>query len=375
MSINYVEQIFDKLHQMPETAFMEVKTAAVIADELKAMGYTVVEGIGETGLIGFMDGASRGQTLAIRADMDALPFEIDGKPVAIHACGHDANSSMVLAAAKRIAQEGIERGRIIFLFQPAEEQGKGAKAMMASGQLPKIDEMCGIHLRDDTEAMIGQATPAVHHSGAAAMRVKIIGQGCHGARPHQGINPVEVAISMVQAVNAIRVNPKVPHSVKVTKINTPGQAINVIPAVADMALDLRAHSPQVMEDLIHKTQACLKGVAQAYEAQADIEIPIRIEAAQYDKDMIQTAREAIDDVLGEALDEIYTPGGEDFHFFTAELGLKSTIIGLGGGIVNGLHHPQMRFDRSALGYGRDILTAVIHKRLGRSLTGVKERTE
>jgi len=361
---NNVHEIFKQLHAMPETAFEEHRTSAFIAGELEKMGYQVTRGIAGTGVIGAMEGAEEGPALAVRADMDALPFEVDGMKVAIHACGHDANSSMSLAAAKVISKQGIKKGKMIFLYQPAEERGSGAKAMAESGMLPKIDYLLGMHLRDHQEAQVGQATPGVNFSGLTELRVTVTGKACHSSRPHQGINPIDAAITAITAVNAIRVDPKVCHTCKVTKFNTAGDAFNIIPDTAELAFDLRAQSGEVIRDLTEKAITAITNAVQALGATADIRVPLRFDTAEYDEGMIQTAKEAITDVLGSSLEQTFSPGSEDFHFFTNILGVKTAYIGLGGGIVNGLHHPEMSFDHKALEYGRDILVSFIHKRLG-----------
>lgn len=360
----YVHKVFESLHEMPELGFEEFKTSSFIAFELEAMGYQVVTGVGGTGVLGMMTGKEPGQTLAVRADMDALPFEVDGQKVAIHACGHDANSSMALAAARIIAETGIRSGRIIFLFQPAEEKGCGAARMIESGMLPEIDEMVAIHLRDHQEALAGQAVPAVNFSGVTMLDVTIKGRACHGARPHLGINPIDAAAIVVAAVNAVRVDPLVTHTCKVTKFKTPGQAFNIIPDQVNLGFDLRAQTGPVIDQLTEKVLTAIEQAVRSAGAEVEIKMPVRLPTGEYDPDMIKTAKESIAQVLGSSLEPSYSPGSEDFFAFPKRLGIKTTYIGLGGGIVHALHHPDMTFDHEVMESGRDILAAFVYRRLG-----------
>ena len=137
-SRKYVEVVFEVLHQNPEIKLQEFRTSKFISGELKKHGYNVVEGIATTGIIATLDSEVPGPVLGVRADMDALPFVIDGKRVNIHACGHDANSAMVLAMGQHIAEKGISRGKLVTIFQPAEESLKSAYIGLGADLVPGI---------------------------------------------------------------------------------------------------------------------------------------------------------------------------------------------------------------------------------------------
>ena len=359
----YVEEVYNYLHSIPETGHNEFKTSKFISEELKKFGYDVVEGIAVTGIIATIDSGVKGPILAVRADMDALEYEIDGKKINIHSCGHDANSSMVLAAAKEVIEKGISRGRAVFIFQPAEEILGGAIEMAKSGLLDEVEEIVGIHLRPIQEARLGEATPALYHGSSKVVKVKINGLASHGARPHLGINAVDAAVLAINGINTIRIDPRVPHSAKVVKINTSGSAHNIIPDSVTMVLDLRAQKNEIMEELVEKIKDAINGSVQSIGARAEIEVD-GVPAAEYDEEMLRIVREAIGDVLGSSINEIITPGGEDFHFYTEILKTKSAYIGLGSDLVPGLHHPEMKFNLKALEYGEEILKKVVFKRLG-----------
>ncbi|WP_461205264.1 amidohydrolase [Clostridium sp. DL1XJH146] len=359
----YVQEIFRYLHSIPEIGLTEIQTSKFIAEELRKFGYDVTEKIGGTGVVAKMESGIEGPILAVRADMDALEFSIDGEIVNIHACGHDAHSSIVLAVAKSISESGIEIGKILFVFQQAEELGKGAKLISESKILDEVDEMVGIHLRPIQEAKLGEATPALYHGASKMVTAEICGLASHGARPHLGVNAIDAAAIAINSINAIRIDPRVPHSAKVTKINSTGSAHNIIPDKVIIALDLRAQNNETMDTLTEAVEKAIIQSAKSIGAEAKVNVEAGLPAAEYDADMIKIAKEAIEEVLGEALDPIITPGGEDFHYYTKMLGVKTAYVGLGANLTPGLHNPKMSFDLKTLEYGEEILIKIIKKRL------------
>lgn len=352
---------------MPEVGFAEHKTAAYLAARLTAAGYAVTKEVGGTGVVGVLSAASPGPTLALRADMDALAFVIDGQDAAIHACGHDAHAAMVLTAAEAAVRRGLRQGTLKIVFQPAEEKLAGALRLIEAGILADIDMMVGIHLRPIQEAKLGQATPALYHGASYIMEAVITGTPAHGARPHLGVNAVDAAAAVVNAVNAIHVNPSIPATVKTTKLHAGGASLNAIPDRAELGFDLRAQDNALMEELIAKTTAAIQTGASTVGAEADVMIKGGVPAAEYDQNMIEAARQAIAAVLGPAgvLPPVVTPGGEDFHFFVKHKpSLKTVYIGLGVDLTPGLHHPQMRFDQDGLVHGVEILLQLVERFLG-----------
>ena len=365
----YVLDLFGKLHLIPEKGFEEYKTSRLLADELKACGYEVTENVGgKTGIIGILDSGVPGPTLALRADMDALEYVIDGVTVNRHTCGHDAHSSMVMATAKRAIEDGIKKGKLMIVFQPAEEKLYGAISMIESGLLDDVDEMFGIHIRPVDDTCLGKATPAVWHSASTVFTVKVKGISAHGARPHLGVNAVDIAVSIVNAINAIRVKPSVPHSIKVTNVSVGGDTYNSIPDELFMAMDIRSQDNDVMDDMKTKVETILKGISSAYGGGYEIISSGGVPAAEFDPEMIQVAEEAILDVLGKdgSIGHLYNPGGEDYHHFTRMLKkCKSGYIGLGADATPGLHHKDMTFNTDCLILGVDILSKVVEKRLNK----------
>jgi amidohydrolase len=362
-----VEELYAILHATPELGLKEVKTSAFLAEQLKKAGYEVMTGIGGTGVIGVLRGAGAGPVLALRADMDALRHMIDGQERAIHSCGHDAHSAMVLCAAEEAAKQRIASGTLKILFQPAEEILLGALALVDAGAITDVDAIVGIHLRPEQEARKGQATPALYHGASCHIDTTIEGLSAHGGRPHLGINAIDAAAAVVNAVNAIHMNPVVPSSIKVTKLMAGGGAVNLIPDKAEMAMDVRAQNNGVMKELLRKAEAAIGNAAASVGAKAVTRISSGLPAAEYSGEMVELAREAIVAVLGQPglLPPIVTPGAEDFHFYAQRKpAIKAGYIGLGCDLTPGLHHPAMQFDVGSLINGVNILRHIVDRMLG-----------
>jgi amidohydrolase len=361
---NEIASVYQDLHAMPEKGWQELKTSQYLKEALEKGGFEVTANVGgTTGVIGVLKGQEPGPVFAVRADMDALVFTINGQDQTKHACGHDANCTMVLSAALEIAKIGIKRGTLKIVFQPAEEVLGGAKALLNSGLLNDIEEMIGIHLRPIQEAGMGQATPALCHGASYVVKAKVKGLASHGARPHLGINAIDAAAQIVNAVNAVKLNPTIPYSVKTTKLVAGGTAHNIIPDTAEMTFDLRAQTNEAMKELLEKTTNAIKQGAMSIGAEAEVSIVAGVPAADYNEEMIALAKKAIETVLGQALDPIITPGGEDFHYYSTKGKIKTAYIGLGADLTPGLHSTEMKFNLDALVDGTKILALAIYDRL------------
>lgn len=361
-NVDFLYSTFEKLHSIPEIGFEEYKTSEFLAGQLKEMGFTVTEKIGKTGILGVLDSGNPGPCLAFRGDMDALPFVVDGKPTAIHACGHDSHCTMVLTALKTAAENGIKRGKLAVIFQQAEEK-VGSIEMAESGKLGIIDELIGIHLRPSTDALLGQATPSLVHGAGKFITMEINGLAAHASRPHLGINALNVATSIITAVNGIRENPQVPYSIKATQIRTIGNSFNTIPDKVELVFDMRAQTNQLADSILEKLEKIARTTAEAYGATIGKYEAAGCIAAEFDDELTACAKKAIENVLGEALDPLYTVGCDDFHYFTKILGCKTAFIGLGCDMKYGLHHADMSFDHKAMEHGAEILGEIIKMRL------------
>lgn len=365
MEKEYVQEVFRFIHEAPEPGNEEFRTSAYLAGELEKYGYKTTRGLaGGTGVLGALDSGKPGPVFGLRADMDALTYDIGGKLEHRHTCGHDAHCAMVMAAAREMAERGIRHGKLYIIFQPAEEKLTGAIEVISSGLLNDLTEIAGIHLRPVEEAGLGQASAALWHSASAPTIIKIKGVSAHGARPHLGTNAADAAIICVNAINAIHANPRVTHSIKVTQLMTGPGAINIIPDEVMVGIDVRSMENDEMDNILTKLKRAAEGAAAAVGASAELEIQY-CPGAVYDDEMRKTNAEAIKKVLGEEglLPDIITPGSEDFHFFAKKLGCKAGYIGLGADLTPGLHNKDMKFNTDAMYAGAEILACVAEKRL------------
>ncbi|MBR0131289.1 MAG: amidohydrolase [Firmicutes bacterium] len=360
--------VFEHIHNDPELSLQETRTSGFLASELKKCGYVLTERIGDsTGVMGVIDSGKPGPFLVLRADMDALPYVVDGEKIAKHTCGHDAHCAMVMTAAAYLAEHGIKRGKLGILFQPAEEVHGGAVLMAQSGVLNDADEIIGLHVRPKDELSFGTASSALYHSAGGMCYITVKGKEAHGARPHQGINAIECAVQIIQTVNSIKLDPRVSHSVKVTSIKGGGLANNVIPDECSMVLDMRSQDNPVLEAMVKKISDSARGVAAAFGAEIDIDFRT-YPAAEFDKEMVELMHRAIERALGEGSDAgpIYSPGGEDFHQYKKLLpGIKAAFIGIGAEASPGLHAFNMEFRHEAMEHGADILIEAVTERLCR----------
>ncbi|QDY43016.1 amidohydrolase [Candidatus Pantoea soli] len=364
-----VQEHYHFLHDIPELGFQEFKTSAYIASQLAQAGIPLTQGVNNTtGIVAEIDSGVPGPVLALRADMDALGHVIDGVACARHTCGHDAHSAVVLSAAQQLMQEGaIKKGRLKLLFQPAEELGTGALAMLEGGALADVEMILGFHLRPQEECRLGQATPAVLYSACSTLEATIKGVPAHAARPHQGVNALDAAVQAVQAVNALHLAPGLSWSVKATRFLCDAGVTNSVPDEARVVWDLRSQENAPMATLKQKVTQAIQHSVAALGAHAEVVVLKEMPAADIHEDATALIRAAIVDVLGEEglLSARTTPGSEDFFFYPVQLPqLKAGFWGLGCDLLPGLHHPDMRFDRRALEQGVHIFKAAVVRMLG-----------
>ncbi|OCG62408.1 amidohydrolase [Gilliamella sp. GillExp13] len=359
---------YQYLHQIPELGFEEHKTSAYIAQQLEQASYKVTRNINNTtGIVAQYDSGKPGPVLALRADMDALGHIINGEPCARHTCGHDGHSSILLSSAQELIKEGnIKKGRLKLIFQPAEELGTGALAMIEGGAIDDVDMIIGLHLRPKDECPKGFAAAAMYYSASTTVEVNIHGIPAHGARPHLGVNALDAATLAIQAVNTIHLAPNLNYSVKATRCICDAGVTNAIPSEAYVCWDLRAPTNPAMDELKAKTLNAIKLSVESIGAKVDINVTKEIPAAEIDNDVTKIIAKAIVDVLGkEGLKEpIFTPGGEDFFNYPCERNVKAGFWGLGADLTPGLHHPEMKFDTLALENGVKITKACALKVLG-----------
>ncbi|GIN68887.1 MULTISPECIES: M20 peptidase aminoacylase family protein [Bacillus] len=355
--------IFEHLHKHPEVSWKEHQTTAFLKEQLEENGCRTKTFADCTGVIGEIGEGS--PVVAVRADIDALWQEVDGTFQANHSCGHDSHMTMALGTLMALKeQRELPKGTIRFIFQPAEEKGGGALKMIEKGILDDVDYLYGVHVRPVQETSNGRCAPAILHGASQHIVGTIIGEEAHGARPHLGKNSIEIAATLVHKLAHIHIDPMTPHTVKMTKLQAGGESANIIPGKASFSLDLRAQTNEAMEALERETELACQAVAESFGATIELHKEDSLPAAVKNEAAIAIMAEAISNVIGaENLDKpLVTTGGEDFHYYSVKRPhLKATMLGLGCGLIPGLHHPKMTFDRDAMFTGADILTEVVLK--------------
>ncbi|MCF0252770.1 MAG: amidohydrolase [Duodenibacillus sp.] len=366
MSIDVIK-VYEDLHQIPELGFEEVKTSEYLAQGLEKLGYAVTRGLGKTGVMGVIKGAEPGPVLLLRADMDALPFkDPDGSIVRLHACGHDGHSAMLLAAASQLAGK-VKKGTLKILFQPAEETLWGARRVLETGAIDDVDIAYGLHVRPIQDIPAGTMCAAVRHTSSTLLKIEVTGRGAHGSRPHLGVNCAEAAALITNAICAIKLNPAMVWSCKVTGIVAAAAATNIIPDKGTLTLDVRAQTNELMQELIGKVRMAAEGAAASIGAKAElVQETDPIPAAVYDEDLVEELREIIRREVGpDKLVKDCGGGGEDFHYFALlRPGLKAAYFGVGAGCTPGLHDRNMHFDPKHLPMGVKVLVAAALSKVG-----------
>lgn len=363
LAVNSTEQIifdwFQYFHANPEVSWNEVKTTNKLAEILESMGVSYKKFDDVTGLVAEI--GTGDEVIAVRADIDALWQEVDGEMQANHSCGHDANISIVLGALYSLKNEALTK-RIRFIFQPAEETGGGALAMIERGVMEGVTHLFGVHLRPEEELPLGKVAPAIYHGAAAFLSGTITGVDAHGARPHQGKNAIDVVVAIQQMLKNIHIDPFEVYSAKLTKIVADGGSVNIIPGNASFSIDVRAQKNEILTQVQNDVDKGLKQIAQMFSIDVASEWLDITPGAEVSAESAAIAERSIVEALGEQslAPAVMTPGSDDFHYYTVKKPtLKATMIGVGANLGPGLHHPKMTFDARALIDGAKVVTTTL----------------
>ena len=342
------------LHTHPEIGYELHRTAGLGAEKLRSFGCDeVATGVGQTGVVGVIRGRQRGsgRMIGLRADMDALPInETTGLPYAsrtpgrMHACGHDGHTAMLLGAAKYLCETRNFDGVAVLVFQPAEEGGAGAKAMLDDGLFERwpVQEIYGMHNMPGMPVGHFGITKGPIMAAADRLYLDIEGRGAHAAKPHLSIDPILIGCQFgnaVQAIVARNVDPLEAAVVSVCMFHG-GDAFNVIPQTASLVGTIRTLKPDVRERVFAQVEALASGLAQQHGAKLDL----RLEAG-YPASVARA-------VAGEQIvDAAVMPmmGGEDFAFMLQQR--PGAFIFIGNGDSAGLHNPAYDFDDEAIATG------------------------
>jgi len=353
-------------HENPEILYETVRTAEKVAELLKGFGVDeVVTGIGQTGVVGVIKGKNggAGKTIGMRADMDALPInEITGKeyasktPGKMHACGHDGHTSMLLGAAKYLAETRNFDGTVVVIFQPAEEGGAGAKAMIDDGLMTRwnIDEVYGMHNYPGMPVGEFAIRKGALMAATDEFHVKITGRGGHAAKPHETIDPIVAGSQIVTALQTIasrNADPLKSVVVSVTVFEA-GNAFNVIPQEATLRGTVRTLDPGVRELADERFKAIVTSIAEGMGATAEIDYILGYPVVVNHDEETDFAAQIAEEVAGQGKVNRDLPpmmGGEDFAYMLEER--PGAFIFAGNGDSAGLHHPMYDFDDNAIPYG------------------------
>jgi len=355
------------LHRHPELAYRETRTAGIVAERLRSFGLDHVEtGIGRTGVVGVLHGAggAGGPAIMLRADMDALPItEATGAahastaPGVMHACGHDGHTTMLLGAARHLAENRRFRGTVYFCFQPAEEGFAGAKAMLDDGLFERYRPRAVYGLHNWPGLAVGRMAVKEGPVLAAAdeFRITVTGIGGHAAEPQTARDPIlagSLIVAALQGIVARAIDPREPAVISVTEFNG-GHAHNVIPDRAVLRGTTRCYDDAVAARIRAEMERVARHVGEAQGVRVTIEHPATPYPATINNaQQAAFAHEVMRDLLGADRVQFGHPpsmASEDFSFLANEV--PGAFVVLGNGASATLHHPEYDFDDDALAVG------------------------
>ena len=365
------------LHEHPELAFEEVRTSGIVAQRLKALGLEVQTGVVKTGVVGLLRGEASGanaKTIAIRADMDALPIyeendveyrsQTDGK---MHACGHDGHTSIALAVADILSKRRSElTGNVKFLFQPAEEHIGGAKPMVEAGVMQGVDGVIGLHLISTYPmGRVGVRAGTVFAS-ADMFEFTVHGKGGHAAMPEGAIDPIVISASIISTFQTLISRETSPFSPAVITIGTirAGTAFNIIPETAVMQGTMRAYTKEHREKMIRRIHEVAEGIATTMGGSCDVQqLMDGYPPCVNDPAMTELVQKAATATVGkdsvDSDERVMTSGSDDMAFFLDATPGCYFIVGTNNkqkGVTHPHHHPRFNIDEDSLPIAVEVLT-------------------
>jgi amidohydrolase len=357
-------ELYRDLHRHPELAFAEHRTAGIVAGALRPLGYEVTEGIGGTGVVGVLANGD-GPTVLLRADMDALPVvertgldhastvttvDADGTEVGVmHACGHDVHTTCLLGAARELAGDrGSWSGTVVCLFQPAEEIGAGARAMLEDGlydRIPRPAVVLGQHVAPLPAGVLA-LEPGPAFAASDTLRITLHGRGAHASRPHTAVDPVVLAATTILRLQTVVAREVAPTDVAVVTVGavTAGTAANVIPEQAELQVSVRTFSEEVRARVLAAIERIARGEAAAAGAPRppDIEVVRSFPAVHNDPAAVERTRPALASVAAAVMAPGPVTGSEDVGLLARAVDAPCVYWLLGGAdpsLFEGLDDP------------------------------------
>jgi amidohydrolase len=376
--LKWLIQVRRDFHMQPEIAFHEVRTTDKILEILDELGLEVIRFSDMTGAVGLIRGGQKGPTIGLRADIDALPIkELNDTPYTsrnegvMHACGHDAHTTILLGVAKTMMESGLASkmaGCVKFFFQPAEERISGAKAMIDRGVLenPSVQRVIACHMAPDLSAGQAGITKGRAYASSDRFTLTITGKGAHGGKPDEGIDPIVAGASFVMQIQSIigrNIKPTDTAVITVGKF-IGGDVPNAIPESVILDGTIRALSDETRAFLIQRLREVATGIEKTFRVTCDLDVQEGVPGCCNDEGVAESLLKASASVLGEEniFSLIASTGAEDFAYFS--MACPSAIMRLGcsnesKGIVSPLHSPHFDIDETVLEIGVHIFVKAI----------------
>ncbi len=373
---NELTNIRRDIHANPELGLEEYRTADLVAAKLEAWGIEVHRGIGGTGVVGVLRNGNGQQAIGLRADMDALPMQeandvphrsqVSGK---MHACGHDGHTTMLLGAARYLAETRNFNGTVNFIFQPGEEGVGGALAMLQDGLFERFPctNIFGMHNRPGAQVGHFSISPGVAMAGGAFFDILVSGKGAHGARPDVGIDPVLAACHIATALQSIisrNVPPPDMAVLSVTKI-TGGDAYNVIPQTASMAGTVRTMKRETMTLIEAGIRRVAEGVAAGLGATAAVDFRLIFAPLPNAEGPVRAIADTAAELVGEAMVERNKPpasASEDFSFMLEQV--PGAYINIGNGEASAsVHNQRYDFNDEVTPFGAALFARLVEREM------------
>lgn len=368
------------IHAHPELGFEENRTSDIVAEKLTGWGIDIHRGLGKTGIVGTLRVGDDPRSIGLRADMDALPMaEANGfahrsvHQEKMHACGHDGHTTMLLGAARYLAESRNFEGCVHFIFQPAEEGVGGAKAMIEDGLFDKFscDTIFGMHNSPGLEVGAFAIRPGAMMAGGALFDIRVRGVGAHGARPEAGVDPVVIAAQIVTACQTIvsrNISPQETAVLSFTQIHS-GDAYNIIPETARIMGTARAFSSAVMTTIEDNMRRIAEGIAASMGASAELDFRVEFLPMVNDEEQTAFAADCAATLVGE--DNIernreVIMASEDFSYMLAMRPGAYINIGNGAGEeVCMVHNPGYDFNDEILPLGAAYFATLVEAKLAK----------
>ncbi len=363
-------------HAHPELGFQEQRTAAIVAQHLRELGYQVQTGIAHTGVIGILEGQRPGPVVMLRFDMDALPITEENtndyasqNPGVMHACGHDGHIAIGLGVATLMAARRSEMaGTLKLVFQPGEEGMNGADLMVKEGALenPRPDLFLAAHLWNEKPVGTVDVSPGAIMAAADKWTCTVRGRGGHGALPHQTVDPIVATAQIITTLQTVVSRNVSPLETAVVTVGTVhgGDAFNIIPAQVNLTGTIRTYNPDVRETVLRRVREVVEGVAMACGATAELEVTPLTPAVINDAQVAQVVRAAAEAVFGpeNVSTGERTMGSEDAAYFMRQVPGCYFFLGSANaqkGLNAPHHNPAFDFDEDALLLGVAIMMEVL----------------